>query len=163
MFGWRWPSLLCTDCRKCSRFYSSLLKCVAADVKQAPAAAFHGWPVSAVGRHNSTLKLSMSDTFQNKIYCVIWLTFYVLESVGCYSGKEGDFLYGPTGVVFLWLRGLATVEVKKTHTSIIQCVLYKVILYIVWPWLPGASLLLLSVGYQSKMVAFVLANKNYKN
>lgn len=81
--------------------------------------------MSAVRRHNSTF----SDVFYKRIYCVIWLTLYTLESVGCYSGKKKVLsVWADWNIV---LRRLATIE---AHV-IIQHVLYKVILYIIWPWL----------------------------
>jgi len=129
MFGWSWPSLMCTHCRKCS----FLLKCIAADVEQALAAAFHGWPASVVGRHNSTLKLSLSDAFQKLIYCIIWLNLGAFEDLGCYRGKETGYLYEPSTVLSFWLSGFTTKQFKDTRV-IIRCVLYRA-MFNVWPWL----------------------------
>lgn len=115
----------------------------------------------AVGRHNSTLKPSLSDAFHKRIYCVIWLTLYALESVGCYSGKEGGYLYGPNGVLSFRQRSFATTEVKETHAYYTVCSLqgntvYCLALATQVPSLP------LSVGYQNKNACICLGQR-YKN
>lgn len=96
--------------------------CVAADVKQAQAAAFHEWPVSVVRRHNSTLKLGGSDTFQNWIYCVIWLTFYVLENISCYSGKKKWLSTWPKLTAVLMAKRVCNNRTKRdTHIYYTVC------------------------------------------
>lgn len=92
---------------------------------------------------------------------MIWLTLYTLESVGCYSGKEGGYLYWPTGVLCLWLRSFATTEVKETHAYYTVCSLQGNTVYLLAlatqvPFLP------LSVGYQNKNTCICLGQR-YKN
>lgn len=86
---------------------------------------------------------------------------YTLESVDRYSGEEGGYLYGPTGVLSLWLRSLATIEVKEIHMHYTACSLQgNAVCHLALA--TQVPPLHLSVGYQNKNACICLV-QCYKN
>lgn len=92
---------------------------------------------------------------------MIWLTLRALESVGCYSGEEGGYLYGPAEALSLWLRRFAATEVKEMHAYYTVCSLQGNTVYRLALATQVPSLRL-SVGYQNKNACICLGQR-YKN
>lgn len=98
--------------------------------------------MSGAVRHNSALKPILSC--HEKIYCVVWLTLCALKSVHRYSGEEGGYLFGPTGVLSIWLRSQGDAYAVCSLEGI------------VWPWLHRCFSSPRLIGYQNENACICL-------